>query len=100
MKPHLAYINNTLIRKQLANEARNEQTSYRKYMGMVEQARQDGFNDDHIVSELEAEKWRIEHDLREGDAIFQQGLANAKTSCTIAIARIISEIKGQQAEGE
>ncbi len=95
MKPHMAYINNMLIRKQLSNEARNEQTSYRKYKGLVERAMRLGHTNEEIIEELKMEAERVMADRRDGDAIFTQGLANCKTSCVNAITLIISELKDE-----
>lgn len=95
MRPHMAYIQHTLKRKQATENAANDQTSYLAYTKIAAQARMNGLDNNAILAELEWEKERIENDHREGDALFQQGLSNSKTSCIKAIDRIISEIKGE-----
>lgn len=98
MRPHMAHIQNTLIKKKLAEDASNQETSYKKYMKLVTKARNLGHSVYEIISELENEKNVIEkmnHDNHEGDPIFQQGVRNAKTSCINAINIIIEELKGE-----
>lgn len=97
MRPHMAHINNTLIKKQLAKAAANENTSYKNYMAMVQRAEKDGWKLPMIIAELQAEKRRIEEDPRNGsgDPILQQGYDNAKMACVNAIRVIISELKGE-----
>jgi len=95
LKPHLAHIQNTLVKKQLAEEAADRNTSYRRYMHMIEAARRNGYSEERIVAELEAEKERILKDQREGDdPLFQQGVHNAKVACLSSIELILSELKG------
>lgn len=96
MRPHLAHMNNTLIRKQLANEAGNKQSAYSKYRKIVAEAREMGFDNEHIILELEAEKARIKQDIRVGDSIHMQGVANAQNACMVSIALVISELKGEK----
>lgn len=95
MRPHLAYIQNTLIKKHLAEKAADQSTSYRKYMSNVEKARKLGFHDSEIIKELESEAERIRKDIRAGDSLFLQGVANAQKACIDSIALIISELKGE-----
>ncbi len=95
MKPHLAHINNTLIKKQLAAEAKNEKADYARYRKNVDGAIKNGYPIDAIVSELEHEILVIQADRQHGDAIFQQGVHNAKVSCITAIRTIIAELKGE-----
>ena len=97
MRPHMAHINNTLIKKHLAKEAGDESLSYQKYMQMVNRAETDGWKLPMIIAELKAEKERIELDPRNGggEPILQQGFDNAKMACINAINRIISELKGE-----
>lgn len=92
MRPHLAHINNMLIKKKLAEEAKESKTSYAKYSKLVEKARNEGHEDDEIIEELEREKERIINDYREGDPIFQSGLINAKAACLNSLELVISEI--------
>lgn len=96
MKPHLAYINNTLIKKQLAKEAKNEKTSYVKYRTKVDKALKAGYPAYAIISELENEIVSIMATQHQGDAIFQEGVHNSKVACISAIRIIIAELKGEK----
>lgn len=97
MKPHLAHIQNTLIKKQLAVEAGDRPTTYRKYWDMIKKEREKGTPDVIIIAELEGERARILKDQREGnDPLFQQGVHNAKVACLSSIELIISELKGEK----
>lgn len=96
MRPHMAHLQNTLIRKQLMNEAGNKQSSYSRYRALVTRAREQGFTDEQIIHELLIEKERIKRDIRIGDSIFQQGVANSQNACMVSITLVISEIKGDK----
>lgn len=93
MRPHMAHIQNTMIKKKLAEKAK--EPSYDQYRRMVDAAFAAGWDKERILMELEAEKQRIQEDKREGDPIFQQGLQNAKASCVASIEILISELKGE-----
>lgn len=96
MKPHLAHIQNTLIKKQLVVEAGDRPTTYKRYWEMIKRAREAGTSDETIIAELEAESARILKDQRESDdPMFQQGVHNAKVACMSSIELIISELKGE-----
>jgi hypothetical protein len=94
VKPHLAHISNTLIKKQLACMAGNEQTAYAKYKNKVDFALAAKVKESEIIEELNREIETIEADKRDGDPIFQEGIHNAKTACISAIRLLISELKG------
>jgi len=101
MKPHMAYMNNTLIKKELAESAKNQKTSYRKYREQVDAVLAIGHTKDQVIEELEMEIERIMGDNRPSeDPIFQQGVHNAKVACISAIRmmsatwRAISPPKG------
>ncbi len=96
MKPHMAHINNTLVRKKLATDARNVEPSLETYRRLVRKARAAGYSASGIIAELEAEKHRVLMDIRAGDAIFLEGVRNAQNACIVAIDTIISELKGGQ----
>lgn len=93
MKPHLAHMHNTLIKKKLAEDAGNQETSYKNYKSLAKRALDEGYAPILVIAELEAELTKIEADEREGDPIFQNGVANAKTSCSNAIKLVINELK-------
>lgn len=94
MKPHLAHINNTLIKKQLAEKAKDTQSTYAQYRSKADQLMQVMPIED-IVSELELEISRIMASNHEGDDIFQQGVHNSKVSCISSIRTLIAELKGE-----
>lgn len=97
MKPYLAHMQNTLIKKQLAIEAGDRPTTYKRYWNMIKAARRNGTSTEQIVEELLAEKERILKDQREGDdPLFQQGVHNAKVACLSSIELIIEELKGEK----
>lgn len=93
MRPHMAHIAQTLARKDAVREAGNTQSSYARYTEMVKKAIENGWLMEDIVVELEGEKERIESDMREGDALFQQGMRATKTSCLNAIELVLSELR-------
>lgn len=96
MKPHLAHIQNTIIKKQLSEDAKNTKTSYAKYRMRVEHAIRAGHPKEDIILELECEISRIMDDQRESnDPLFQQGVHNAKVACISSIRTIIAELKGE-----
>lgn len=95
MRPHMQHLAHTMVRKQMAAEAGNKQSSYSKYRKLVLTAKEMGFSNDQIIEELELEKNRIKKDIRVGDSIFQQGVANSQNACMVSIALIISELKGE-----
>lgn len=95
MKPHMKHIKETMARKQAANEAGNKETAYNHYKNKVAIA-QKYFKNEEIVQELEREMERVKNDKKIGDAIYLQGVANAQNACMVAIARIISELKGEK----
>lgn len=92
MKPHLNHIKHTMQRRQASSEAGNVDAALYKYKNMVAVAQEHGFTKAQIIAELEAERERVLTDTREGDAIFQQGLTNAKNACQKAIDQIIREL--------
>lgn len=92
MRPHMAHLHNTFIKRRLAEDA--AKTSIDKYEALVEKARRGGFSDEEIIAELEAEKIRVQSDLRMGDANFLQGVRNAQRSCLASIDFVISQLKG------
>jgi hypothetical protein len=95
VKPHLAYINNMLIKKKLAEDAKDSSSAYDQYMKRVRELRRDGVSSEVIIDELGNEIARIEKDERENDDLFfQQGVKNAKAACISAIKRITEELKG------
>lgn len=94
MKPHMNHIKHTMARKQKASEAGSVSDAIYKYKNMVAVAQEHGYSKADIIRELEAEKERVLSDSREGDAIFQQGLANLKNACQKAIDQIIWELRG------
>lgn len=96
MKPHMAHIAETMIRKELAVEAKNPKTSYTRYCQLVDRARAGGYSDADIIKELKEERKRISDDKREGDPLFQEGVHNSKVSCLHAISLIISELEGEK----
>ena len=96
MKPHLAYINNSIIKKQLAEKAKDQKTSYQKYRATVDMLLEKGIPIPEIITELEDEEARILAKEHEGDPIFQQGVHNAKVACITSIRVIIAELKGDQ----
>lgn len=87
------HIQNTMRRKQAASEAGNKEAAYSRYRRLAEVARSQGYSTIAIIDELEFEKQKVKDDIRGGDAIFQQGLTNAKSSCLYAISLLISELK-------
>lgn len=96
MKPHLAHIQNTLIKKVLAEDAKKERTSYARYRGIADKALARGVPKAMVIAELESELDTIGRDVREGDdPFFQEGVRNAKVSCTNAIKVVIQELKGE-----
>ena len=95
MKPHLAHINNTIIKKQLADDAKNTKTSYAKYRAKIDKALANGYPKQAIIDELEHEVQDIMLDERDGDPIFKQGVHNAKVACISSIRTIIAELKGE-----
>ena len=95
MRPHLAHINNDLIKKQLAEEALNKEAAYDKYNKQVDLALEKGFTVKEIVKELEAEAERIRRDEKEGDHLFLMGVRNVKTACLSAIEETILELEGK-----
>jgi len=96
MRPHMAHINNTLLKKKLAEDAADRATSYKRYMDKVKDAKALGFSVQAIIVGLEEEMEHIKQDERDGDGIFQFGLKNAKESCLNAISNIIEELKGEE----
>lgn len=96
MKPHMAHIQNTLIKKKLAEDAKNTTTSYSRYRTKVDRALQAGYSKADIVTELESEINFIMTDTRDSnDPLFQQGVHNAKVACISSIRTIIAELKGE-----
>lgn len=93
MRPHMAHINNTLIKKKLAEDAKDQVSSYQRYRTIVKTAREAGYTDHEIMSALCAEKTRIQQDEREGDEIFKEGVRNSKIACLNAISMVMSEIE-------
>lgn len=101
MKPHMMHIASTLARKELTREAINHESAYATYKRKVKEALERGFSLDRIIDELLAEKDRIWRDpMRDGDALFKQGVQNTKTSCMNAINLVISELRGDNPEGD
>lgn len=100
MRPHMAHIQNTLIKKQLSEEAGNHKTSYRKYKRLVDSAISQGYDEGQIILELEVEKQRIKNDVKESDdPFFIQGVKAAQRSCEMAINLIINELKSKGEDG-
>lgn len=95
MRPHMAHIHNTMIKKRLADEAADTKSSIRKYRDLVEKARASGYDDDAIIIELESEKDRIRKDIQCGDSLYLKGVENAQTACLASIDEIIKELKGE-----
>lgn len=96
MKPHMAYINNTLIKKQLAKNAKDPKTAYVKYRAKADKALKAGFPLFSVIQELEREIETIMSDQRESnDPLFMEGVHNAKVSCISSIRTIIAELKGE-----
>lgn len=92
MKPHMAYIHNTMIKKKLAENAKA--STYETYRQKVSGLLQEGYPKETLIDELGNEISRIEADERDGDNIFQNGVHNAKVSCVSALRLIIKELKG------
>lgn len=81
------------MRKRLAQDAKDQRSSYVKYRKKVNQALTDGHAREAIIIELYEEIERITASESPGDAIYQQGVHNAKMSCKSAIRRIITELR-------
>lgn len=90
MKPHMAHINNTMIRKQLVEKAK--ESPYDNYKKKVDEALSLGFPKDKIIIELENEIQRIKKDIRAGDSLHMQGVLNAQNACMDAIYVLITEL--------
>lgn len=95
MKPHMAHIQNTLIKKRLSEEAKDEKSTYAKYRELADKALANGYPKEAIIDELESEMAEIQLDVRNGDHLFQVGVSNAKQACLNAIRTVISELKGE-----
>lgn len=96
MKPHLAHINNTLIRKHLAERASDQESSYKRYRSLSNKAIAQGYSVYQVIEALEEERKRIERDETfKGDPLFEYGVANAKQACINAIKLVIDELKGE-----
>lgn len=96
LKPHMTHIAHTLARQTASKEAGNMVTSYRRYHEIATLALTRGVSRPDIIRELEAERARIDQDSRQGDAIYNHGIRNAKTSCQNAIALVIAELRGNE----
>lgn len=96
MRPHMAHIQNTLIKKQLSENAKNSVTSYHKYKKKATDLLNEGYSKESIIKELELEMDNIRNDRRNGDDLFQEGMRNAKVACISAIRVVISELKGEE----
>lgn len=96
MKPHMAHIAETIIRKRLAEDAKNPETSYEKYTKKVEAAKTAGYTTAEIIAALECEIERVRKDHRPGDALFLHGVNNSKLACISSISVIIAELKGEK----
>lgn len=92
----MAHIQNTLIKKQLAEDAKDISGPQEKYKKLVAQARDAGYSDLAIMNELQKERDRIKKDIRCGDSMFLKGVENAQAACLVAIDKIIDELKGEK----
>lgn len=95
MRPHLAHLQNTMIKKQLAVDALDTDKPMKRFRDLVARARAAGYDGVAIITELQAERFRIKTDIRCGDSLFLKGIENAQSACIVAIDKIISEIKGE-----
>ncbi len=98
MKPHMAHIHNTMIKKKLAKDAGDVSTTIAGYRAKIAKAQAFGFPAADIIEELRLERESISKDIRAGEAIFLQGVVNAKRACIAAIDQLISELKGDDHE--
>lgn len=96
MKPHMAHIKRTLERKEAVKRAKNPDADYVKYKKAIDRAYRDGYLKEHVLAELKAERERIENDARSVDALFDEGLQNAKQSCILALDRVINELETEE----
>lgn len=81
------------MRKRLAQDAKDQHSSYVQYRKKVNQSLSDGADREAIITELYNEIENITASEHAGDAIYQQGVHNAKMSCKSAIRRIITELR-------
>lgn len=95
MRPHMAHIAETLERKAMAEDAKDIQSSYKKYRAIADRSLSEGYFPATVAAELAHEIVRIEEDVREGDQLYLNGVANAKTACIAAIRTVIAEIENR-----
>ncbi len=100
MKPHMAHIAETIARKQLVEDAKKPETSYRQYKQIANEALGAGFTKEEIAESLEVVIEMIKNHNSSGDALFLQGVHNWKVSCIASIKVIIAELKGQPTQGD
>lgn len=95
MRPHMAHIHKTMVRKQLAERAKDAKGPMNQYRRKVEAALAQGYFESEIIHELEGELSRIETDEQEGDQLHQEGVKNVKSACKEAIETVIAELRSK-----
>lgn len=95
MKPHLAFINQTMAKKKAAEEAKKPELAYDRYQQLVIKAQNRGALVLDIIFELKQEKTRIAQKKYEfyDDPIIEQGIRDATASHLEAIDRLIKELE-------
>lgn len=96
MKPHMKHIQETLVKKQAAEEAKDIAVPMAKYRRKMEQALRAGYSPQDVSDELENEIRSImESTVDTDDPLFKQGEHNAKVACITALRTLIAELKGE-----
>lgn len=95
MKPHRAFINQTMAKKKAAEEAKNPESAYDRYQQLVIKAQNRGALIPDIIFELKQEKTRIsqsKHELYD-DPLIEQGIKDATISHLAALDQLIKELE-------